>query len=118
MTKLAHVFPDVELAQGFNRLRAWADEFIAGISAVPDEHIVEIARGANEMETQGFRIRGACAAELKRRVRERSVGDEAKLGEAMAGLARDVGVHVQTLIDDCRIFEKFGDEIIVNNNLP
>jgi len=118
MTKLAHVFPDVELAQGFNRLRAWADEFIAGISAVPDEQIVEIARGANEMETQGFRIRGACAAELKRRVRERSTGEEVGIGEAMSSLARDVGVNFHTLKDDCRIFETFGEECLSTNIYP
>jgi hypothetical protein len=55
---------------------------------------------------------------LKRRVRARAEGDETKIGEAMSKMALDAGVHVITLRDDARIYETFGDEIIVNNYLP
>lgn len=117
MTTLASIAPEQTLAHGFNRLREWADAFIVGLAAVPDDHLVEIARGAGELETQGFRIRGACAAEMKRRVRARAMGDEASIGKAIEEMARDSGVHTRTLLDDCRIYETFGEEIVVNNNL-
>jgi hypothetical protein len=118
MTTLSHVYPDVQLGQALNRLRGWADNFIAGLAEVPDEHIVEIARGAGEMETQGFRIRGACAAEMKRRVRARALGDEQRIGEAMAEMARDAGVNFHTLKDDCRIYETFGEQCLSTNIYP
>ncbi len=117
MTTLAPT-PDAALANGFNRLRAWADAFVETIGSVPDSHLVEVARNASEMETQAFRVRGACAAELKRRVRERSLGDEAKIGAELLRLALEAGVNFHTLKDDCRIFETFGDECLSTNIYP
>lgn len=117
MTKaLSHTFPDVKLAHGFSRLRAWADEFIASIAAVPDDHLVEVARGASEMEAQGFRIRGACAAEMKRRALES--GGERMAGEELTRLALEAGVNFHTIKDDCRIFETFGEECLSTNIYP
>jgi hypothetical protein len=118
MTQLAPISEDAKLAEGFNVLREWADRMVAQLAAMPDEHIIETARNANEMEAQAFRVRGACAAEMKRRVRERAMGDEASIGKAMSQLALDIGVHFHTLKDDCRIFEEFGAECLSTNIHP
>jgi hypothetical protein len=118
MTALAPVSTESTLAEGFNVLSDWADRMISGVRGMPDETIIETARMATELEGQAFRVRGACAAELRRRIRRRAAGDERKIGAAFDELARQVGVHTVTLRDDCRIFEEFGNEIIVNNYLP
>lgn len=119
MTELARTPAGVSFDRGFGRLRAWADALIADISSADEAHLVGVARGANEMEAQAFRIRGACAAEMKRRIRERVEADPSQFGkgetavvEQMRSLAREIGVAFGTLQDDCRIFEEFGDEIL------
>jgi hypothetical protein len=118
MSTLAPISDESKLAHGFNVLRQWADTLIEELPSMSRDQVMDCARNANEMETQAFRIRGACAAEMRRRMRESCMGDEAKIGEAFDGLARDIGVHVITLRDDARIYETFGSEIIVNNYLP
>ena len=125
MTQLAPISEDAKLAEGFNVLREWADRMVAQLAAMPDEHIIETARNANEMEAQAFRIRGACAAELKLRIRERVAREpglygkgETAIVEQVRSLAREVGISYHTLDADARIVETFGVTFVVNNETP
>lgn len=95
-------------------LQRWAESVIAQVQSADDERIVEIARDAQRLEHAAFLVRGACAAEMKRRIKERSEfksnqhSEEAlKIGKEMLVLAEKIGVSVRTLDDDARIFETF-----------
>jgi len=96
------------LSQASNILSDWAELVIAEVRQMSDDKIIETARTASELERQAFRVRGACAAELKRRIRARAgAGDERVIGKQMAKLAAEVGVSARTLDDDARIHEEF-----------
>lgn len=114
MTALAPLEDESKLASGFNTLREWADKMISRVGVMPDEEVIETARLATELEGQAFRIRGACASEMKTRIRERlrrepelRGSEETQVTRQLAALAGEVGVAARTLEDDARIFEHF-----------
>jgi hypothetical protein len=99
---------DSSLAHAANILSDWAGLVITEIPQMSDDKVIETACTASELERQAFRVRGACAAELKRRIRARvGAGDECVIGKQMAKLAAEVGVSARTLDDDARIHEEF-----------
>jgi hypothetical protein len=114
MSALATQTDESTLAEGFNVLRDWADKMIGQVRTMPDDAIVETARMATELEGQAFRVRGACAAELKRRIRERARlqpenrgNEETVIARQLPALAAEIGVSPRTLDDDARIYETF-----------
>jgi hypothetical protein len=112
------------LAHASNVLSDWAERMIAEVPQMSDDKIIETARTACELERQAFRVRGACAAELKRRIRERlrlsplnHEPEDAAVCKQMAKLASELGISPHTLNDDSRIFETFGDRFGVDTEL-
>jgi hypothetical protein len=109
------------LSQASNILSDWAELVIAELHQMNDDKVIETARTASELERQAFRVRGACAAELKRRIRVGvGAGDERVIGKQMAKLAAEVGVSARTLDDDARIHEEFAgsDHFRVATEIP
>lgn len=84
------------------------------IPEMADEQIIRAAIYARELEMQAYLLRGACAAELRKRSTTKLVGGRGKRDHAGIGiqarmkeLADKVGVDVRTLIMDARIYETF-----------
>src|SRR6266496_401275 len=77
-------------------LREWADMVIENVGTQSDDRLVELARDAQDLEKAAFRVRGACGAELKRRILERRLtSDDSKSGDLSVGrqmnaLAREI----------------------------
>ena len=105
-----------------NMLHEWADMVIQNVQSQSDQKLIELARDAQNLEKAAFRVRGACGAELKRRLRERHPADgveagEKQIGKEMGALAKEMGVAPKTLEDDTRIFETFSDNLRGNVDL-
>jgi hypothetical protein len=113
LTDTAIVTTDSEALQTAHMLREWADMVVENVSTQTNERLVELARDAQYLEKAAFRVRGACGAELKKRIRERQLEDPEnpgpKVGQQMKELAQQIGVASKTLEDDTRIYETFSD---------
>lgn len=125
MTALARTTPESTLAEGASVLRRWADEMIEHVGFMGDDEVIETARLATALEGAAFRVRGACAAEMKTRIRERlrrngvlHHSEDLKVGKQLRALAADIGVSARTLDDDARIFEHFGESLRVDTETP
>jgi hypothetical protein len=99
-----------------NLLHDWADMVIENVRTQSDDRLVELARDAQDLEKAAFRVRGACGAELKRRILERqnenpNDRDRPAVSKQMNELATRIGVAPKTLADDTRIYETFGDRL-------
>src|SRR5882724_12073827 len=86
-----------EVLASANMLHEWADMVIENVRGQSDDRLVELARDAQNLEKAAFRVRGACGAELKRRIMERQsngslTGDDAGIGKQMSALAKEIGV--------------------------
>lgn len=94
-------------------LREWSDLIIRNVKDQSDEKLIECAQDAKFLEQSAFRVRGACALELKNRIRQRlkleGRSEQTAIGKQMAELAREIGCAAKTLDDDCRITETFSD---------
>lgn len=84
------------------------------IPEMEDGQIIRTASYARELEVQAYLLRGACAAELRRRSTTKLVGGRGKRDQAGIGiqarmkqLADKVRVDVKTLMTDVRIYETF-----------
>jgi hypothetical protein len=83
------------------------------LSQFDDGELIDLAVQAQRLETCAFRLRGACAAELRRRADRLPGGrgrrDTAGVGikAQLAQLATKIGVSVSTLKTDVRIHELF-----------
>lgn len=84
------------------------------IQQMDDARLVETAITAGYLERFAFVVRGACAAELRRRVPTRLAGGRGKqdkdgsgIGSHVARLAKDIGVSAKTLGTDVRIHQVF-----------
>jgi len=106
-----------EVLASANMLHEWADMVIENVRSQSDDRLVELARDAQSLEKAAFRVRGACGAELKRRIMERRLtgqegsAAENSIGQQMSALAKEIGVAPKTLSDDTRIYETFGDDL-------
>jgi hypothetical protein len=92
------------------------------ISEMDDAQLVKTAISALYLERFAFVLRGACAAELRRRIPTRLAGGRGKRDKEgigikayMARLAKEIGVSVKTLATDARISEIFfsSDETVL-----
>jgi len=98
-----------EVLASANMLHEWADMVIENVRSQSDDRLVELARDAQNLEKAAFRVRGACGAELKRRIMERRLTGhegstaENSIGQQMSALAKEIGVAPKTLSDDTRI---------------
>ena len=96
------------------------------IQQMDDARLVETAITAGYLERFAFVVRGACAAELRRRVPTRLAGGRGKqdkdglgIGSHLARLAEEIGVSVKTLDTDVRIIQLFfktGETILVGED--
>lgn len=84
------------------------------IQQMDDARLVQTAINAGYLERFAFVVRGACAAELRRRVPTRLAGGRGKqdkdglgIGSHLARLAEEIGVSVKTLDTDVRIIQLF-----------
>jgi hypothetical protein len=113
----AIVETESEVLASAGMLHEWADMVIENVRGQSDDRLVELARDAQNLEKAAFRVRGACGAELKRRIMERQSsgsltgGDDAGIGKQMSALAKEIGVAPKTLADDTRIFETFSADL-------
>jgi hypothetical protein len=94
---------------------------IAQVPSMSDDRVIEVARDATSLEAQSYRLRGACAAEIKRRIRARLAEDpdsrgkeELRIRAQLSNLAAEIGVAYITLDEDARIYERFGGNIVDN----
>jgi hypothetical protein len=104
--------PGGAIAHAGQILRDWTQATIQALPTLPDEDVLGIAHTAAQIERAGFVVRGACAHEMKTRMRERALRgqDDDSIGAQLSALARDIGVAPSTLDDDSRIFETFQDD--------
>ncbi len=84
------------------------------LARLDDTQLIRLAADARRLETCAFRLRGACVAELRRRIRTRLSGGRGRrdtsgigAGAQLARLAANIGVSVSTLKLDARIHEVF-----------
>ena len=84
------------------------------LARLDDNQLVQLAADAHRLETCAFRLRGACVAELRRRIRTRLLGGRGRrdtsgigVGAQLAHLASEIGVGITTLKIDARIHEAF-----------
>ncbi len=84
------------------------------LARLDDDQLVRLAAGARRLETYAFRLRGACVAELRRRIKIRLSSGRGKRDTSgvgikahLAHLASDIGVSITTLNIDARIHEVF-----------
>lgn len=79
-----------------------------------DSRVISTAIYAGELEVQAYLIRGACAAELRKRLATKLVGGRGKRDDKgvgvqarMRSVAHEVGVDLRTLLTDIRIYRTF-----------
>ncbi|MCP9495177.1 MAG: hypothetical protein MSG64_12085 [Pyrinomonadaceae bacterium MAG19_C2-C3] len=84
------------------------------LATLDDWQLHHLAVHARRLETCAFRLRGACVAEVRRRIKVRLSGGRGKrdtsgvgVGAQLARLAAQVGVSVSTLKLDARIHQVF-----------
>jgi hypothetical protein len=89
-------------------------EILRALPEMADEKLLGTAIHACRLELQGYLIRGACAAELRKRISTKLAGgrgkrDEAKIGvqARLAAFADNIGVDLRTLRTDLRIYQVF-----------
>ncbi len=95
-------------------------DMIASIPQMTDDNIIDFAATASQMEKAGFKIRGACALEVKRRIAKAvaaGVKDEGGEGvmALMLRLSTRLGVDKDVIRQDCSIYEQFGDTDYIND---
>lgn len=102
------------LLERAENLRASLSEILRLLPEMHDGEIFWTAAYAGKLELQGFLLRGACAAELRRRFSTKLTGgrgkrDEGKVGmqARMAAFADSIGVGLRTLMTDLRIYQVF-----------
>lgn len=90
------------------------EETLRLIPEMPDGQIIHTAIFARELEIQAHLVRGACAAELRKRFATRLVGGRGKRDQTGVGmqarmreLADKIGVDLKTLMADVRIHQTF-----------
>lgn len=84
------------------------------LARLDDAQLIRLAADARRLETCAFRLRGACVAELRRRIRTHLSGGRGRrdtsgigVGAQLVRLAAGIGVSVATLKTDARIHEVF-----------
>lgn len=84
------------------------------LARLDDAQLIRLAADARRLETCAFRLRGACVAELRRRIRTRLSGGRGRrdtsgigVGAQLVRLAAGIGISVATLKTDARIHEVF-----------
>lgn len=84
------------------------------LADLPDSQLIQLATHARRLETCAFRLRGACVAEMRRRLTNRLAGGRGQRDTAGVGikaqltqLATQIGVSITTLKTDGRIHEVF-----------
>ena len=84
------------------------------LARLDDNQLVRLAADARQLETCAFRLRGACVAELRHRIRTRLLGGRGRrdtsgtgIKAQLAHLASEIGVGITTLKIDARIHEAF-----------
>jgi len=84
------------------------------LAQLDDGQLIHLATDARRLETCAFRLRGACVAELRRRIKIRLTGGRGNrdtsgvgAGAQLARLAARIGVSVSTLKLDARIHKVF-----------
>jgi hypothetical protein len=84
------------------------------LTQLGDTELLQLALHARQLETCAFRLRGACVAELRRRITTRFSGGRGKrdtdgtgIHAQLAQLAAEIGVSLATLKTDARIHEVF-----------
>lgn len=104
----------MELLARVEQLHEIITSVLPRIQQMDDARLVETAITAGYLERFAFVVRGACAAELRRRVPTRLAGGRGKqdkdgsgIGSHVARLAKEIGVSAKTLGTDVRIHEVF-----------
>lgn len=84
------------------------------LARLDDNQLIRLAADARRLEACAFRLRGACVAELRRRIKIRLTGGRGRrdasgigTGAQLARLAENIGVSLSTLKTDARIHEVF-----------
>ena len=102
------------LLERAENLRASLSEILRLLPEMRDGEILWTAAYAGKLELQGFLLRGACVAELRRRFSTKLTGgrgkrDEGKVGmqARMTAFADSIGVGLRTLMTDLRIYQVF-----------
>jgi hypothetical protein len=113
MSKQPPIFVPALLA-GLNKIEIAAARIIKRLPEYDDAQLVQIAISAGTLEDAAYRIRGACASELKRRFARKLPGGRGQQDDAGAGITRQlarladqIGVDMRTLQRDCAIHETF-----------
>lgn len=96
------------------------------IQQMDEVRLTHLAITAGYLERFAFVVRGACAAELRRRIPTRLAGGRGKqdkdglgIGSHLAQLAKEIGVSTKTLGTDVRIHEVFfsrGETVLADEN--
>jgi hypothetical protein len=97
-----------------SRLELHLDDLLPQLADFADNQLLELAAHAQRLEACAFRLRGACVAELRRRITTRLVGgrgyrdaDGIGIKAQLAQLASQIGISPTTLKTDARIHEVF-----------
>lgn len=116
----------MELIARVEQLHEIIASVLPHIQQMDDARLMQMAINAGYLERFAFVVRGACAAELRRRVPTRLAGGRGKqdkdglgIGSHVARLAKEIGVSVKTLDTDVRINEVFfkaGETILVDEH--
>lgn len=90
------------------------DDLLPKLPDLADMQLLELAAHAQRLEVRAFRLRGACVAELRRRITTRLAGgrghrdaDGTGIKAQLAQLASQIGISPTTLKTDARIHEVF-----------
>lgn len=102
------------LLTDLDRTALTANNLLSLLLQLKDEQLVSVAAQAQRLEAQAFLLRGACAAELRRRITTRLAGGRGKRDERgigvkaqMARLATEIGIAAKTLLVDAKIYKVF-----------
>lgn len=112
-----HAEVSLALSLDLNRLPDFdtqLDALLPQLTQFNDDQLIRLAAHARRLESCAFRLRGACAAELRRRIKTRLTGGRGRrdasgvgTGAHLARLAERIGVSISTLKTDARIHEVF-----------
>jgi hypothetical protein len=112
-----HARASSSLTLDLNRLSHFdtqLDALLPHLADLDEHQLIGLATHAQRLETCAFRLRGACVAELRRRIKTRLTGGRGRrdtsgvgIGAQLGCLAQKVGVSVSTLKIDARIHEVF-----------
>jgi hypothetical protein len=97
-----------------SRLEGQADSIIASLPGCTDDELDAMMVAAVSLERQAFRVRGAVASEMRKRVAIRLVGGRGHVDTegvgiraTMARMAESTGLSARTLEEDAEIYETF-----------